>query len=61
MKYILELQFKDKPECSLCMLSGIKGLDLDGESVICCFALGNRPKCPDVGCLKNCPLKKMKI
>jgi len=38
------------------MLSGIKGLDLDGESVIACFALGNRPKCPEEGKRKDCPL-----
>jgi len=56
LKYILELNFNEKPKCSKCMLSGIKGLDLDGESVIACFALGNRPKCPEEGKRKDCPL-----
>lgn len=58
MKYILELNFIDKPKCSNCMLSGTKGLDLNGETVIACCALGNRPKCPDEGCHRDCPLKQ---
>ena len=43
-------------ECSHCMLSGTKGLDLNGESVTACFGLGLRPKCPEEGCRKDCPL-----
>lgn len=46
MKYIYELNFIDKPKCSSCMLSGIKGLNLNGESVEACFWLGNRSDCP---------------
>jgi hypothetical protein len=57
MKYVLELNFTDKPKCSACMLSGTKGLDLNGETVIACFALGIRPKCPEEGCRRDCPLK----
>lgn len=57
MRYVLELNFRDKPICSSCMLSGVKGLDLNRESVIACFGLGNRPKCPEEGCRKDCPLK----
>lgn len=56
--YVLECYFKDKPECQKCMLRGTKGLNLDGETVIACFGLGSRPKCPEEGCRKDCPLKK---
>lgn len=57
MKYVYELNFTDTPECERCMLSGTKGLDLNGETVIACFALSLRPKCPDEGCRRDCPLK----
>ncbi|KEZ85568.1 hypothetical protein IO99_13820 [Clostridium sulfidigenes] len=57
MRYVFELSFIEKPKCSSCMLCGVKGLDLNGESVIACFGLGNRPKCPEEGCRKDCPLK----
>jgi hypothetical protein len=57
MKYIYELNFINKPKCSSCMLSGIKGLNLNGESVEACFALGNRPSCPEEGHHRDCPLK----
>ena len=56
MKYKLKLQFKESPECCRCMLCGIKGLDLNGESVEACFGLSQRPKCPEEGCRINCPL-----
>lgn len=56
MKYKLELNFKGKPECSSCILCGVKGLNSEGESVMACFALSIRPKCPDEGCRKDCPL-----
>jgi len=56
MKYVLELNFTDNPKCSSCMLSGTKGLNLAGETVIACFALGIRPKCPEEGRRKDCPL-----
>lgn len=58
MKYKLELYFKDKPVCNICMLSRSKGLNLDGETIIRCSALGSRPRCPDEGCHKDCPLKE---
>jgi len=57
MKYVLETNFRDKPVCSSCMLCGTKGLDLNGETVLACFGLGIRPKCPEEGCRKDCPLK----
>lgn len=59
MKYIYECEFEDTPKCSTCMLSGNKGQDLNGESVIGCFGLGSRPKCPEEGCRNDCPLKKV--
>jgi hypothetical protein len=58
MKYKLELNFTDTPKCSSCMLSGVRGLDLEGETVMACFALGIRPKCPEDGCRRDCPLKQ---
>jgi len=58
MEYVLKLGFLDKPKCSNCMLSGVKGLDLNGETVMACFALGIRPKCPEEGCRIDCPLIK---
>jgi len=50
--------FDDKKgvECSHCMLSGTKGTDINGDTVIACFGLGLRPKCPECGCRKDCPL-----
>ncbi|HEY8892613.1 MAG TPA: hypothetical protein VIM70_20450 [Clostridium sp.] len=60
MKYILELSFTDKPNCYGCMLSRTKGLDLNGETVIGCSALGSMPKCPEEGCHRDCPLKEVK-
>lgn len=56
MKYILNLNFKDIPECINCMLCRNKGLDLNGETVKGCSAIGIMPKCPEEGCLKTCPL-----
>lgn len=58
MEYVFKLSFTDKTKCSNCMLSGTKGLDLNGETVIACFALGIRPKCPEEGCRVDCPLIK---
>ncbi|MCD2346190.1 hypothetical protein [Clostridium guangxiense] len=58
MKYILKLEFKGKAECDKCRLSGTKGLDLDGNTVMVCYGLGSRPHCPEEGCRKDCPLKK---
>jgi hypothetical protein len=57
MKYVFEANFKDTPVCTSCMLSGTKGLNSEGETVIACFALGIRPKCPEEGCRRDCPLK----
>jgi hypothetical protein len=59
MEYIFKLGFLDKPKCSNCMLSGVKGLDLNGETVMACYGLGIRPKCPEEGCRKDCPLIKI--
>lgn len=58
MQMALLLAFDDKNgvECNRCMLSGSKGQDLHGETVMACHGLGFRPKCPDEGCLKDCPL-----
>lgn len=58
MQMALLLAFNDEKgvECNRCMLSGVKGLNLNGETVIACFALGIRPKCPEDGCRKDCPL-----
>ena len=56
MEYILKLSFKDKPECARCMLCSSKGQDLRGETVMACFALGIKPKCPEEGCRSDCPL-----
>ncbi|MBE6067746.1 MAG: hypothetical protein E7211_08650 [Clostridium lundense] len=58
MEMALLLAFSDEKgaECSRCMLSGVKGLDGNGETVTACFALGIRPKCPEEGCRKDCPL-----
>lgn len=57
MKYVLECYFTDKPECSGCMLSRKSGMNLDGETILGCAGLGFMPKCPEEGCLKDCPLK----
>ena len=57
MRYVYECVFIDKPKCSRCMLSGAKGQDLHGETVMACFALGIRPKCPEEGSRTDCPLK----
>lgn len=56
MEYILKLSFWDKPNCNGCMLSGTKGLDLNGESVLACYGLSRRLKCPEEGCRVDCPL-----
>lgn len=58
MKYVLECHFKDEPECARCMLRSSKGLDLRGETVMACHGLGIRPKCPEEGCRRDCPLVK---
>lgn len=57
MNYKLEFSFKDKPECINCMLGRYIKKDLDGNSIMCCCALGSTPKCPDEGCRNDCPLK----
>lgn len=57
MKYILELHFKNKPECNCCMLRRSKGLNFDGETVMACYGLANLPKCVDDGCREDCPLR----
>lgn len=60
MKYVYELQFHGEPECESCMLCGNKGQDLNGETVMACFALGTRPKCPEDGGRRyDCPLLKV--
>lgn len=59
VRYIYECEFRESPECSMCMLSGSKGLNIDGETVMVCYGLGNRPKCPEEGCRKDCPLKPL--
>lgn len=58
MNYKLKLQFKDSPRCRVCVLCGTKGLDLHGETVMACYGLGMRHKCPEEGCRSDCPLKK---
>lgn len=57
-RYVLMCGFKDKPECAACKLSGAKGLDIKGETVIACYGLCTRPKCPEEGCRDDCPLVK---
>lgn len=57
MKYIYRCEFAGKPECKKCMLSGTKGLNINGETVIACYGLGIRPKCPEEGCRNDCPLE----
>lgn len=59
MKYVLELYFNDVPKCESCMLARSKGLNLDGETVIGCAALGPMPKCSEEAKRKDCPLKNM--
>lgn len=54
MKYILEEEFRDKPDCKRCMLGSSIGT-VDGKML--CMALGIRPICPEEGCRKDCPLK----
>lgn len=39
MNYVLKQGFMDKPKCSNCMLSGVKGLDLNGETVMACYGV----------------------
>lgn len=56
MKYVLEFGFKDKPECSKCMVCRSRGLNLNGETVMGCAAMGSMPKCPEDGCREDCPL-----
>ena len=60
MQMALLLAFNNEKgaECSRCMLSGSKGQDLNGETVMACYALGIRPKCPEEGCRIDCPLIK---
>lgn len=53
MEYILNISFKDKPECKYCMLSFSQ---MDGK--VKCAGLANRPKCPEDGARKDCPLTK---
>lgn len=57
MKYVLNIEFRNLPKCSLCMLCRSKGFDLNHETVMGCAALGTMPKCPDEGYRKDCPLK----
>jgi len=57
MKYILELEFTDKPECKKCMLSRPTAKNFYDESVYQCQAIGFTPRCPEEGCIKDCPLK----
>jgi len=58
MKYNLELQFKGKPRCKMCMLSTIKNIPLSHETFTTCYALSNNPVCPENGCCLNCPLEE---
>lgn len=57
MRYILEFYFTDKPECRTCRLEFSK-MGFDDETHEHCAGLGNRPKCPEKGCRKDCPLKE---
>lgn len=57
MKYIYKIEFEGVRTCKKCMLSGSKGQDLNGETVMACYGLGLRPKCPEEGCRKDCPLQ----
>lgn len=58
MQVALLLSFNDEKgiECSRCMLCGTKGLDLNGETVMACYGLSRRLKCPDEGRRVDCPL-----
>jgi hypothetical protein len=47
--YVCEFDDKKGVECSMCML----------ETTGKCIALGNRPKCPEEGKRKDCPLKSL--
>ena len=58
MKYILELQFKNKPECRMCMLNRPTAKNLNGESIEQCQAIGYTPRTPEEGCRDDCPLKE---
>jgi hypothetical protein len=59
MKYVLELSFKASPECISCMFGRYGKKSLNGESIMCCYAIGNAPKCPEEGCRKDCPLREI--
>lgn len=52
-KYVFECYFEDTPKCEWCMLSKNTGEHRN------CMALGIRPRCPEEGCRKDCPLKKI--
>jgi hypothetical protein len=58
MKYVYECLFTDKPVCEKCMLAFSK-MGFNDETHKHCAALGIRPKCPEKGCRKDCPLKKV--
>jgi len=57
MKVVLNLSFNSEKgiECNYCMLS-TTGYSVKGEHKIC-TALGLRPKCPEKGNRKDCPLE----
>lgn len=55
MKYKLELEFYDTPNCEACVLSYHKYIE---EERIYCTGLANRPRCPVTGRLNICPLKE---
>ena len=57
MKAIFKLEFDDNKgiECDRCMLSFSK-MNINGETDSHCSALGIRPKCPEYGNRKDCPL-----
>jgi hypothetical protein len=51
MRYVLELSFKNEPECSKCTLS----TDDDYR----CAGRDSRPACPENGRHEDCPLQKL--
>lgn len=57
MKYVIELGFKDTPNCSECRFCDSDGQIVNGLATLVCFALERRPLCPSKGMLNDCPLK----
>lgn len=58
MKYVLELYFKEEPNCNNCMLSRYTGsIYLGCEISIGCAGMAGMPNCVKEGYRRDCPLK----